>query len=196
VGLPLVDLLGGRVRDRIKVYNTCAGYSYVQTKPTQGTHNFGLDAKKGEYEDLDAFLHRADELALSLLEQGITAMKIWPFDYAAERSQGYWISASELKEALAPFEKIRKAVGDRMEVAAEGGPGVHGPHGLHRRGGAGDRLPDRGGRDARRTRRLPRAAGAGGAGHGHHGCDVVRRRQRSPQDLQHGGGLARSGGLP
>ena len=119
VGLPLCDLLGGRVRERIKVYNTCAGYSYAQTKPTQGTHNFGLDAKKGEYEDLDAFLHRADELALSLLEQGIAAMKIWPFDYAAERSQGCSISASELKQALEPFEKIRKAVGDRMEVAAE-----------------------------------------------------------------------------
>jgi galactonate dehydratase len=119
VGLPLCDLLGGRVRDRIRVYNTCAGYSYVQTKPTQGTHNFGLDSPKGEYEDLDAFLHRADELAHSLMEQGITAMKIWPFDYAAERSQGHWISAEELKAALEPFEKIRRAVGDRMEVAAE-----------------------------------------------------------------------------
>ena len=118
-GLPLCDLLGGRVRERIKVYNTCAGYSYVQTRATQGTDNFGLDAAKGQYEDLDAFFHRADELALSLLEQDITAMKIWPFDYAAERSSGYWISPADLSRALAPFEKIRKAVGDRMDVAAE-----------------------------------------------------------------------------
>jgi L-alanine-DL-glutamate epimerase-like enolase superfamily enzyme len=118
-GLPLCDLLGGRVRHDIKVYNTCAGYSYVQTRPTQGTDNFGLDAAKGQYEDLDAFLHRADELAASLLEQDITAMKIWPFDYAAERSSGYWISAADLNSALAPFEKIRKAVGDRMDIAVE-----------------------------------------------------------------------------
>ena len=117
--LPLCDLLGGRVRDKIKVYNTCAGYSYVQTKPTQGTANFGLDATKGQYEDLDAFLHRADELAHSLLEMGISAMKIWPFDYAAEASSGYWISADDLKRGLEPFEKIRAAVGDRMEIAAE-----------------------------------------------------------------------------
>ena len=55
VGLPLCDLLGGRVREEIMVYNTCAGYSYVQTRPTQGTDNFGLDAAKGQYEDLDAF---------------------------------------------------------------------------------------------------------------------------------------------
>jgi hypothetical protein len=80
------------VREETKVYNTCAGYSYVQTRPTQGTDNFGT---KGQYEDLDAFLNRADELAVSLLEQGITAMKIWPFDYAAERSSGYWIDADE-----------------------------------------------------------------------------------------------------
>jgi galactonate dehydratase len=117
--LPLCDLLGGRVREKIKVYNTCAGFSYVQTKPTQGTSNFGLDATKGQYEDLDAFLHRADELAHSLLEMGISAMKIWPFDYAAEASSGYWISADDLKRGLEPFEKIRAAVGDRMEIAAE-----------------------------------------------------------------------------
>lgn len=117
--LPLCDLLGGRVRDKIRVYNTCAGYSYVQTKPTQGTDNFGLDAAKGQYEDLDAFLNRADELALSLLEMGISAMKIWPFDYAAEKSSGYWISAEDMQRSLEPFEKIRKAVGNRMEIAAE-----------------------------------------------------------------------------
>ena len=46
-GMPICDVLGGRVRDDIRVYNTCAGYSYVQTKVTQGTDNFGLDAKKG-----------------------------------------------------------------------------------------------------------------------------------------------------
>ncbi|MGI9422425.1 MAG: mandelate racemase/muconate lactonizing enzyme family protein [Hyphomicrobiaceae bacterium] len=118
-GLPLCDLLGGRVRDRIRVYNTCAGYSYVQTKVTQGTDNFGLDAVKGDYEDLDAFLNRADELAQSLLAMDITAMKIWPFDYAAEASDGQWIGASDLQRGLEPFEKIRAAVGDRMEIAAE-----------------------------------------------------------------------------
>ena len=118
-GLPLADLLGGRVRSKIRIYNTCAGYSYVQTKVTQGTDNFGLDAKKGQYEDLEGFLHRADEVALSLLEMGISAMKIWPFDYAAEASQGYWIGAEDMKRALEPFEKIRRAVGDRMEIAAE-----------------------------------------------------------------------------
>ena len=119
VSLPLCDLLGGRVRDSVKVYNTCAGYSYVQTRPTQGTANFGLDAKRGKYEDLQGFLHRADEVAASLLEMGITAMKIWPFDYAAEASSGQFISTADLKKGLEPFEKIRRAVGDKMDVMAE-----------------------------------------------------------------------------
>ena len=118
-GMAICDLLGGRVREKIKVYNTCAGYSYVQTKATQGTDNFGLSAKTGQYEDLEAFLNRADELALSLLEMGIDAMKIWPLDYAAEASSGYRISPEDLKKGLLPFEKIRKAVGDKMDVAYE-----------------------------------------------------------------------------
>jgi L-alanine-DL-glutamate epimerase-like enolase superfamily enzyme len=119
VGLPLCDLLGGRVRDSVKAYNTCAGYSYVQTRPTQGTDNFGLDARKGKYEDLQGFLTQAEAVAESLLEMGITAMKIWPFDYAAEKTRGQFISSEDLRKGLEPFEKIRKAVGDRMDVMCE-----------------------------------------------------------------------------
>jgi galactonate dehydratase len=119
VGLPLCNLLGGKVRDSVKAYNTCAGYSYVQTRPTQGTANFGLDARKGKYEDLQGFLTQADAVAESLLEMGITAMKIWPFDYAAEKTGGQFISTEDLRKGLEPFEKIRKAVGDRIDVMCE-----------------------------------------------------------------------------
>ena len=54
-----------------------------------------------------------------VLDEGITAMKIWPFDIAAERTGGLDISADELRTALKPFEKIRKAVGDRMDIMVE-----------------------------------------------------------------------------
>ncbi|WPZ35104.1 mandelate racemase/muconate lactonizing enzyme family protein [Thalassobaculum sp. OXR-137] len=118
-GQPIHQLLGGASRDDIRVYNTCAGYQYVRQKPVQGTQNFGLGGAEGPYEDLDAFLNNADELAQSLLEMGIDAMKIWPFDYAAEASQGQYISASDLKKGLEPFEKIRAAVGDRMDIMCE-----------------------------------------------------------------------------
>ena len=68
-----------------------------------------------------------------------------------------WIGAEDLKRGLEPFEKIRAAVGDKMEIAAElhslwsrpmavkiaqalepisadvgRRPGVHGPPGLDR----------------------------------------------------------------
>jgi len=117
-GLPLYHLLGGLTRPRIRIYNTCAGYQYSRKGP-QRTANWGLGQHQGPYEDLEAFLHRADELAQSLLEQGITAMKIWPFDFAAEASGGHDITPAELERALGPFAKIRRAVGDKMEVMAE-----------------------------------------------------------------------------
>jgi L-alanine-DL-glutamate epimerase-like enolase superfamily enzyme len=71
------------------------------------------------YEDLQAFLHRADELAASLLEMGISSMKIWPFDLAAGAADGEDISAADLKAALAPFEKVRAVHGERMRLKAE-----------------------------------------------------------------------------
>jgi galactonate dehydratase len=117
-GQPVAQLLGGFTRRAIRTYNTCAGSDYIRRATGQTTANWGLDAASG-LDDLDAFLHRADELALSLLEEGITAMKIWPFDAAAERTRGLDISADELRTALEPFEKIRAAAGDRMEIMVE-----------------------------------------------------------------------------
>ena len=64
-------------------------------------------------------MNRADVLAESLLEEGITAMKIWPFDPAARETGGLDITAEQMKAAISPFEKIRKAVGDRMEIMVE-----------------------------------------------------------------------------
>jgi galactonate dehydratase len=122
-GQPIYQLLGGASRDKVRVYNTCAGYEYVRAKPVQGTANFGLparlDRRKRPYEDLVAFRTDAGALAESLLGMGITGMKIWPFDEAAEASNGTDISKADLKKALRPFEQIRKAVGDRMDIHVE-----------------------------------------------------------------------------
>ena len=117
-GQPVAQLLGGFSRQQIRTYNTCAGVEYIKTASGQQSGNFGIGAT-ADYDDLNGFLHRADELAHSLLEDGITAMKIWPFDMAAERSRGHYISAADMARALEPFEKIRNSVGDAMDIMVE-----------------------------------------------------------------------------
>ncbi|MDQ3811364.1 MAG: mandelate racemase/muconate lactonizing enzyme family protein [Chloroflexota bacterium] len=121
VNQPVYQLLGGASRERIRIYNTCAGYRYIRSRSAQAVDNWGLatDEVIGPYEDLEAFLHRADELAHGLLDQGISGMKIWPFDLYAEASGGHDISSADLRTALEPFRKIRRAVGDAMDIMVE-----------------------------------------------------------------------------
>ena len=120
--MPVHTALGGKSRDSIRIYNTCAGYQYVRSATNQTTANWGLGnvrKTQGPYEDLEGFLNNAGELAQSLLSEGITAMKIWPFDMAAEKSHGQYISNADLDAALIPFQKIRDAVGNQMDIMVE-----------------------------------------------------------------------------
>jgi galactonate dehydratase len=121
-GQPIYQLLGGATRERIQAYNTCAGYHYTQKRPKHGNlpvDNWNKDSNDGPYEDLEGFLNRADELAESLIAEGFMGMKIWPFDPFAEASKGRYISREDLKKGLEPFEKIRKRVGDKIEIMVE-----------------------------------------------------------------------------
>src|SRR5208282_966343 len=111
------QLLGGFSRQSIRTYNTCAGSQYIG-KANESVKSWSTGAAQ-KYDDLNGFLNRADELALELLADGITAMKIWPFDGYAAASDGHYISNSDLKRGLQPFEKIRKAVGDKMDIMVE-----------------------------------------------------------------------------
>ena len=108
---PIHQLLGGKVRDRIRAYNTCAGSAYAK-----GSSNIDRSRKaqvgevqNGEYEDLIGFLKRPAELVESLKSMGFTAMKIWPFDEAAVRSGGQTISNEDLREGVAILEAARAA---------------------------------------------------------------------------------------
>jgi galactonate dehydratase len=116
---PVHQMLGGLCRDKQRIYNTCAGTRYVRSNNIKPVSNWNASDADGPYEDLDGFMNRADKLAESLLEEGITAMKIWPFDPAANENQGCHITPAQMKTALEPFEKIRKAVGDKMEIMVE-----------------------------------------------------------------------------
>ena len=98
-GAPLYHLLGGRTRDRIPTYNTCIGTPQVP--------------------DYDAWHSDAGALARSLLDDGVRAMKIWPFDAFSEASFGQYISLADVARGLTPVRQIRDAVGDAMEIGIE-----------------------------------------------------------------------------
>lgn len=122
-GLPVWQLLGGLCRDRIRIYNTCASAAYNRMVRA-GTNSLlatpGAGSGTGDdLDDLNAQHQRPAELAQSLLEDGITAMKIWPFDVHAVSSGGRHIDLLDLKRAAGLFEAIRAAVGDRIDIMVE-----------------------------------------------------------------------------
>jgi len=116
-GQPVYNLLGGATRSEIPIYNTCAGGLYVNSAAGQSVNNWGV--REGLYEDLHAAIHRPAELAQELLDQGVTGMKIWPFDALAEASRGYDFSRREITEGLHRVASIREAVGMDMNVMIE-----------------------------------------------------------------------------
>ena len=116
VGQPIYNLLGGECRDRVRVYNTC------------------VDA--GSYTDQTDFVRRPAELAKSLYEQEIKALKMWPWDrfapqlkggipmgpagWSAVGPSGAYLSLEDLEAGLQSVKKIREALGNKVEILIEG----------------------------------------------------------------------------
>jgi L-alanine-DL-glutamate epimerase-like enolase superfamily enzyme len=124
LGVPLYRLLGGRTRDSVRIYNTCAGGSYNnRVRREYNTDLVSRDSPRperiGRYEDLLLQTFEPAQLTRELLDDGITAMKIWPFDVFALRSDGADIGAESLAKAIWPIEQIRSAAGDRMDILIE-----------------------------------------------------------------------------
>ncbi len=98
-GLPVYQLLGGASRDAIPIYNTCIGGEPIP--------------------DYRRFHDDPGGLAAELLDDGITCMKIWPFDPFARATAGQYLALADLEQGLGPVRAIRERVGDRMGVAIE-----------------------------------------------------------------------------
>lgn len=127
-GAPVYDLLGGASRDSIRIYNTCAGYEYgrgnkgallASDRATAGDRGLPSGATSGPYEDLQAAIERPAELAQSLLDQGITGMKIWPFDEYAPATGGQYIADADLRTGASKLGAIRDAVGSTIDIMLE-----------------------------------------------------------------------------
>lgn len=124
-GLPVATLLGGPCHDSLPVYNTCAGPAYIKSESRQSVSNWGL-AEASRYDDLAGFLERPAELAKDLWDEGFRAMKVWPFDEAAERTGGMRLSQADLRAGLRVLDEIRGAAPE-MDVMVE----LHGLWSLH-----------------------------------------------------------------
>ncbi|MCB0098231.1 MAG: hypothetical protein KDE46_21010, partial [Caldilineaceae bacterium] len=124
VGQPVWQLLGGSSHlDGVPIYNTCATAGYAQGTPGIRRHSRSKQSGapiESLYRDYEAWHEDAGKLAQSLLEMGIRAMKIWPFDAAALSNRGQTISWKELDEGLRPWKQIRDAVGMDIDVILEG----------------------------------------------------------------------------
>ena len=93
--MPVYRLIGGRSNPRVPVYNTCF--------PLR--HDFNVEPEKIMREVMDRY--------------GIRGIKIWPFDGAARRSQNQHITTDEVDRALVPFQRLRDAFGDDIEIMLE-----------------------------------------------------------------------------
>lgn len=119
LGQPIYQLLGGRLRDSIGVYNTCAGPGYQSSPLRPGDSLFGIGEPGGELEDLWAFLNEPEALVAGLLAAGITTMKVWPFDATLALDGGQLVRLETIRAGVELLERMRAAGAGRMEIAVE-----------------------------------------------------------------------------
>ncbi|MDQ2774385.1 MAG: mandelate racemase/muconate lactonizing enzyme family protein [Acidobacteriota bacterium] len=92
---PVYRLIGGKANPQVRLYNTCFPYKYD-------------------------FNREPDRIMCELIEtRGIRAIKIWPFDGAAQESKNQSITWQGIDKGLEPVKKLRDQFGSSIEIAIE-----------------------------------------------------------------------------
>ena len=97
LNMPIFEIIGGGTRNRIKVYNTLGVY--------------------GEIDEAHKVWSDPVGVAKSLLDQGITGMKMSPTDFIARESDGQLLFQDDLDWALRPIREIREKLGMEIDIA-------------------------------------------------------------------------------
>ncbi|MBI3695797.1 MAG: mandelate racemase/muconate lactonizing enzyme family protein, partial [Acidobacteria bacterium] len=92
---PVYRLIGGRSNPQIRLYNTCFPHKY----------DFNKEPERIMREVMDGY--------------GIKAIKVWPFDRAAQRNRHQFITLSDIEEGLFPVRKLRDTFGGDIEILLE-----------------------------------------------------------------------------
>ena len=95
LNVPVYRLMGGKSNPEIRLYNTCFGHRY----------DFNKEPENIMRELIDHY--------------GIRAIKIWPFDRAAQRNQHQFVTQPDIEEGLAPVRKLREVFGSDIEILME-----------------------------------------------------------------------------
>ena len=96
--MPLYQLLGGSINKKIRVYNT-----YTNSRAING---WTLE------NDLE-------KIAEFLVSEGIKTIKFCPFDKAAAKNNGEYISIKDINEGLDWIKRVRESVGKELEIGCE-----------------------------------------------------------------------------
>lgn len=97
LNMPIFEIIGGGTRNRIKVYNTLGVF--------------------GEIDEGYKVWTDPVEVVKTLLDQGITAMKMSPTDFIARESDGQILFKDDLDWALRPIREIREKIGMEIDIA-------------------------------------------------------------------------------
>ena len=98
LGVPVYTLLGGKAQQKLRVYNTYIG-SWDINKMT-----------------LEKDTERITEF---LLDRGIKAIKIYPYEEVGNRTLGTYISPVDIDKCLDWVKRIRKTAGKEMEICID-----------------------------------------------------------------------------
>lgn len=122
---PIWQLLGGKVRDRMPVYNSSGGRSYGRDSGVAGSGHgwpgMGDMGRPGPLEDNWASFNTPGDYAEELLKEGYKGVKVWALDELARTSSGpLYLNRNDIKKYLKPLHEIRERVGFDLEIMFDG----------------------------------------------------------------------------